>query len=47
MIQAQTFSSSIATVGGKIHVAILTKDAPFRWISEEAYTFEGKPIPKF
>ncbi len=47
MIQAQTFSSSIATVGGKIHVAILAKDAPFRWISEEAYTFEGKPIPKF
>lgn len=47
MIQAQTFASSIATVGGKIHVGILAKDAPFRWISEEAYTFEGKPIPKF
>jgi hypothetical protein len=47
MIQAQAFSSAIPTVGGKIHVAILTKDCPFRWISEESYTFEGKPVPKF
>lgn len=47
MIQAQTFATSIPTVGGKIHIALFSKDSPFRWISEEAYTFEGKPIPKF
>ncbi len=47
MIQAQSFAQAIPTVGGKIHVAMLTKDTPFRWISEEAHTFEGRPIPKF
>jgi hypothetical protein len=47
MIKAQQFASSIATVGGKIHVALLTKKTPFRWISKEAFTFESEHIPKF
>ena len=33
---------------GKIHVGLLTKNAPeLRWISEEGFTFEHKHIPKF
>jgi c-di-GMP-binding flagellar brake protein YcgR len=47
MIKAQQFATSIATVGGKIHVALLTRNAPLRWISEEGFTFEHKHIPKF
>jgi hypothetical protein len=47
MIKAQEFSSSIATVGGKIHVAILTKSSKFKWISKEAFTFEHEYVPKF
>jgi len=47
MIKAQQFASSIATVGGKIHVALLTKNAPFHWISKESFTFEHEHIPKF
>lgn len=47
MIKAQQFASEIATVGGKIHVATLTKDAPFRWMSKEGFTFEHEHIPKF
>jgi hypothetical protein len=47
MIKAQEFSSSIATVGGKIHVAMLTKSSKFKWISKEAFTFEHEYVPKF
>jgi hypothetical protein len=47
MIKAQEFSSSIATVGGKIHVALLTKSRPFRFISKEGFTFEREYVPKF
>lgn len=47
MIKAQQFATSIATVGGKIHVALLTKNAPFRWISKEGFTFEHEHIPRF
>jgi hypothetical protein len=47
MIKAQEFSSSIATVGGKIHIAMLTKSRPFRWISKEAFIFEHEYVPKF
>jgi hypothetical protein len=47
MIKAQEFSSSIATVGGKIHVAMLTKSTKFKWISKEAFTFEHEYVPKF
>ena len=47
MIKAQEFSSSIATVGGRIHVALLTKSRAFRWISKEGFTFEREHVPKF
>jgi hypothetical protein len=48
MIKAQQFATSIPTVGGKIHIGLLTKSAPkLRWISEEGFTFEHKHIPKF
>ena len=47
MIKAQEFSSSIATVGGKIHVAMLAKSTKFKWISKEGFTFEHQHVPKF
>lgn len=46
MIKSQEFASSIPTVGGKIHVAILTKNASFKWISKESYRFENEQISK-
>jgi len=46
MIKSQEFASSIPTVGGKIHVAILTKSARFKWISKESYRFENEQISK-
>jgi hypothetical protein len=47
MIKAQEFASSIPTVGGKIHVAILTKDAKFKWISKESFRFENEHVLRF
>lgn len=47
MIKAQEFSSSIPTVGGKIHVAMLTKSGRFKWISKETFRFEGEQVPRF
>lgn len=47
MIKSQEFASSIPTVGGKIHVAILTKNARFRWISKEAFRFENEQVPRY
>jgi len=47
MVKAQEFSTSIPTVGGGIHVALLTKNDGFRWISKEEFTFEGRQIPKY
>lgn len=46
MIKSQQFATSIPTVGGKIHVGLLTKSAQLRLISEEGFTFEHKHIPK-
>src|SRR5207245_2090124 len=40
MIKAQEFSSSIATVGGKIHIGLLTKSKSLKMISREEFTFE-------
>lgn len=34
MIKAQEFSSSIPTVGGDIHLGVLTKSSGFRWVAE-------------
>ena len=47
MINSQEFSTSIPTVGGKVHIAMLTKNDGFRWISKEGFTFEGEHVPKF
>lgn len=47
MIKAQQFASEIATVGGKIHVAKLTKGTSLHWMSKEGFTFEHEHIPKF
>lgn len=46
MIRAQQFSGSIPTVGGDIHLAILTKASGFKWISKEQYLFRGHSVPK-
>ena len=46
MIKAQQFSGSIPTVGGEIHIAIITKAGGFKWISKEEYTFRGHAVSK-
>jgi hypothetical protein len=47
MIKAQEFSSAIPTVGGDIHLGLITASDGFRWISKEEYKFQGHTIPKF
>lgn len=47
MIKSQEFASSIPTVGGKIHVAMLTKSAKLKWISKESFRFENEHVLKF
>ena len=46
MIKAQEFSESLPTVGGEIHIAIITKIGGFKWISKEEYKFQGNTVPK-
>lgn len=46
MIKAQQFSGSIPTVGGDIHIAIITKANGFVWISKEEYIFRGHAVRK-
>jgi exosome complex RNA-binding protein Rrp4 len=46
MIKAQQFSGSIPTVGGDIHIAIITRANGFVWISKEEYTFRGHAVRK-
>jgi hypothetical protein len=47
MIKSQEFSSSIPTVGGNIHLAIITAEEGFKWISKEEYRLETHTVPKF
>lgn len=47
MIKAQEFATSIPTVGGDVHLGIITSSEGFRWLSKEEYKFEGYSIPKF
>lgn len=47
MINAQEFSDKIPTVGGQIHVAIITPAEGFRWISKEEYRFQGHSVPRY
>lgn len=46
MIKSQQFSNKLPTVGGKIHLAIITKSEGFKWISKEEYKYNGYGIPK-
>ncbi len=46
MCRAQQFSNRLPTVGGDIHIAIITKSGGFRWISKEEYTYKGRGVPK-
>jgi len=45
MIKSQQFSSSLPTVGGDVHVALITKSDGFRFISREEYEHEGYKTP--
>ncbi len=45
MIRSQQFSSSLPTVGGDVHLAIITKDKGFRFVSREEYEHEGYFTP--
>jgi hypothetical protein len=47
MIHAQEFSDRIPTVGGDIHVAIITPRGGFKWISPEQYEFQGHTVPRY
>lgn len=46
MIKSQQFSARLQTVGGRIHVALITKRYGFRWLSKEEYTHQGFGTPK-
>lgn len=45
MIKSQQFSSTLPTVGGDVHIALITKDKGFRYISREEYEHEGFRTP--
>ena len=45
MIKSQQFSSSLPTVGGEVHIALITKEKGFSWISREEYEHEGHLTP--
>lgn len=47
MIKSQEFSASIPTVGGDIHIGLLTTAHGFQWISKEEYKAQDHSIPKF
>ncbi|MGM0587896.1 MAG: hypothetical protein ACQETE_05760 [Bacteroidota bacterium] len=47
MIKSQQFSAKLPTVGGDIHMAIVTKSGGFRWLSKEEYKFQGNTVKKF
>jgi len=46
MIKSQQFSNRLPTVGGKKHIAIITKSEGFKWISKEEYKYGGYGISK-
>ncbi len=45
MIKSQQFSSQMPTVGGDVHIALITKEGGFRYISREEYIHEGYRTP--
>jgi hypothetical protein len=46
MIKSQQFSYGMPTVGGEVHIALITKTDGFRFISREEYRHEGHFVPK-
>lgn len=46
MIQSQQYSNSMPTVGGDIHVGLVTKDRGYQPISREVYHHRGFETPK-
>ncbi|MEX0928682.1 MAG: hypothetical protein WDZ53_04690 [Balneolales bacterium] len=46
MVKSQEFSSKLPTVGGEVHMAIITKSGGFRWLSKEEYKFQGNTVSK-
>ncbi|MDP3025546.1 MAG: hypothetical protein Q8O10_08420 [candidate division Zixibacteria bacterium] len=46
MIKSQQFSEGMPTVGGEVHIALVTKERGFRFISKEEYCHEGHFVPK-
>jgi len=46
MIKSQQFSASMPTVGGNVHIALITKDKGFNFVSKEQYEHEGFVTPK-
>lgn len=46
MIKSQQFSNKLPTVGGDIHLAIITKSGGFKWISKEEYKYKDYGISK-
>lgn len=46
MIKSQQFSSILPTVGGDIHIALITKARGFKWISKEEYKYKDYQVAK-
>jgi len=46
-IKSQEFSNSPPTVGGNIHIGLLTKRGGFRWISNEQYIHRDNQVSKY
>lgn len=46
MIKSQQFSEGMPTVGGEVHIALITKTNGFRFISKEEYCHEGHYVTK-
>lgn len=46
MIKSQQFSEGMPTVGGEVHIALITKDEGFRFISKEEYRHGEYFVPK-
>lgn len=46
MIEAQRFNTALPTVGGDIHIGLITREDRFRWISREEYRHEQHRVPR-
>jgi len=45
MIKSQQFSKGLPTVGGAVHIGLITKETGFQFISREEYEHEGFTTP--